>query len=115
MQLPEVVRNRAEQLLFGFCVLRAPENARDQYRLEFRVRGTTVTLYECYAPLLPGQVKWSRVPSAQFRYDPGRQLWTLYWADRNCTWHVYDDVDPSPDLVKLLVEVNADPTGIFFG
>lgn len=115
MALPENVRNRAEQLLLGFCVLRPPKGTRDQYRLEFRIRGTTVTLYECYAPLVPEQEKWSRAPSAQFRYDIARHVWTLYWADRNCKWHVYDDIDPTPDLVKLLAEVNTDPTGIFFG
>ncbi|MBI4321484.1 MAG: DUF3024 domain-containing protein [Chloroflexi bacterium] len=39
----------------------------------------------------------------------------LYWADRNGRWHLYDDREPSRDLADLLIEVNADPTGIFFG
>lgn len=114
MPLPEVVRSRAEQLLFSFCQLRVPQSARDQYRLEFRVRGNTVTLYECHAPWRPDQ-QWTRMPSAQFRFDLGRLTWTLYWADRNCRWHLYDDVAPSTDLAELLAKVNADPTGIFFG
>lgn len=54
------------------------------------------------------------MPSAQFRFDPGHLVWTLYWADRNGRWHMYNDVTPTPDLADLLAEVNADPTGIFF-
>jgi hypothetical protein len=113
MPLPEIVRRRAEQLLFGFCQLRVPQGAREQYRLEFRIRGNTVTLYECHAPWRSGQA-WSRMPSAQFRFDPDELAWTLYWADRNGRWHLYDNVVPTPDLTDLLAEVNADPTGIFF-
>lgn len=45
MPLPETARRRAEQLLFGFCQLRVPDRAVDQYRLEFRVRANSVTLY----------------------------------------------------------------------
>lgn len=114
MPLPEIVRRRAEQLLTNFCRSRVPDHVRDQYRLEFGVRANSVTLYECRAPWRPGQ-PWSRQPSAQFRFDPGQLAWTLYWADRNGRWHPYDDVPPTPDLADLLAEVNADPTGIFFG
>ena len=114
MPLPETIRRRAEQVLFALCQLRVPDGARDHYRLEFRVRANAVTLYECHAPWRPGQ-PWSRMPSAQFRFDPVRLAWTLYWADRNGRWHLYDDAMPTPDLAMLLAEVNADPTGILFG
>jgi hypothetical protein len=114
MALPEIIRSRAEQLLFCFCQLRVPYWAREQYHLEFRVRGNSVTLYECHASWRPGQ-QWSRTPSAQFRFDPGQLTWTLYWADRSGRWHPYDDILPSTDLAELLAEVDADPTGIFFG
>lgn len=65
-------------------------------------------------PQLEGE-RWVRLSVAQFRYDPDAKLWTLYCADRNGRWHIYDDVDPSPDLVPLIEEVEADPTGIFWG
>jgi hypothetical protein len=40
--------------------------------------------------------------------------WSLYWADRNDHWHRYDDLDPGP-LDTVLNEIEADPTGIFWG
>jgi hypothetical protein len=115
LPLPEVVRRRAEHLLYGFCQLRVPQEVRHEYRLEFRVRGNAITLYECRPSWHPNLPQWSRSPSAQFRFDPQPLTWTLYWADRNGRWHVYDGIEPTPDLAKLLVEVHADPTGIFFG
>lgn len=115
MPLPERVRVRAEQLLQRFCEARVPQRARNEYRLEFRCRGHSITLYECRPPWHPSLRDWSRLPAAQFRYDPAQQVWTLYWADRNCRWHVYDDIEPAADLTTLLAEVHADPTRIFFG
>jgi hypothetical protein len=115
MALPELVKRRAEQLLYDFCQRRVPEAAKDKYRLEFRVRGNAVTLYESHAPWRPTQQQWGRMPTAQFRFDTTELTWTLYWADRNGRWHVYDEIEPSPDLVDLLHEVDADPTSIFFG
>lgn len=55
------------------------------------------------------------MPAAQFRFDPTELKWTLYLADRNGRWHVYDEIESSPDLVELLREVDADPISIFFG
>lgn len=115
LPLPELVRRQAEQLLLEFCERRVPHSLRNEYRLAFQVRGNTVTLYELHAPWHPALPKWSRTPSAQFRYDSEAQVWVLYWPDRNCRWHLYDDMDPTPDLTTLLTEVHTDPTGIFFG
>jgi hypothetical protein len=42
-------------------------------------------------------------------------LWSLYWPDRNDRFHLYDDVEPTPRISRLLDEVAADPTGIFWG
>jgi len=75
MPLPETIHRRVEQLLFAFRQLRVPDGARDHYRLEFRVRANAVTLYECHGPWRPGQ-PWSRMPSAQFRFDPVQLAWT---------------------------------------
>ena len=43
------------------------------------------------------------------------RLTTLYAADRNSRWFEYWDFDPSRDFADLLAEVEADPTGIFWG
>lgn len=46
MPLPEKVRTQAQLLLFAFCQMRVPESIRNEYRLAFRIRENTVTLYE---------------------------------------------------------------------
>lgn len=59
--------------------------------------------------------EWTEQGIARFRYVAKDKLWTLYWRDRNQRWHKYDLVPPSADILKLLDEVDRDPTGIFWG
>lgn len=106
---------KTEWLMCTFCLMKAPCNIRSQYHLAFRVRGNTLTLYECRACRYPGLQTSTRTPSAQFRYDPKGQVWRLYYADHNRRWHLYDRIEASPDLASLLAEVDKDPMGIFFG
>jgi Protein of unknown function (DUF3024) len=51
---------------------------------------------------------------AQLRYSANTHHGILYWADRNGHWHRYDDLEPGP-LDTVLNEIEADPTGIFWG
>ncbi|MHB0886282.1 MAG: DUF3024 domain-containing protein [Bacillota bacterium] len=76
------MRRHAERLLTEFCEARVPLWVRDKYRLEFDVRGNSMTLYECRAPWRPGLTEWTRMSSAQFRFDPERLVWTLFYPDR---------------------------------
>nr|WP_196807186.1 DUF3024 domain-containing protein [Candidatus Solirubrobacter pratensis] len=52
---------------------------------------------------------------AQLRYDERSRTWSLYAADRNERWFLYDNVRPAPDVGPLLAEIGEDPTGIFWG
>lgn len=54
------------------------------------------------------------MPIAQLRYDPAAQHWTLYWADRNSRWHLYDEMEPWT-VTELLAEIDRDPISIFWG
>lgn len=85
-------------------------------RLDVVVRGATITIYDARPPWDPAMgPDWAQVTVAQFRFDASHGLWSLYWADRNSRWHLYEDVEPSSNIVDLLEEVDEDPTGIFFG
>jgi len=95
MPLPEAVRDQAERLLFEFCLLRVPECMRSWYHLAFRTRLNTLTLYECRAP--------------------EQATRTLYWADRNCRWALYNALAPTPNIARLIAKVDANPGGVFFG
>jgi len=115
MPLPQAVRDHAERLLFEFCLLRVPERMRSWYHLKFRTRLNTLTLYECRAPRDARSGQWTKSPCAQFRFDPEQAMWTLYWAGRNGRWFLYDDLAPTPDIARLIAEVDANPGGVFFG
>jgi hypothetical protein len=115
MPLPEAVRLQAELLLLAYCQARTPPSIRHALRLAFRTRLNTMTLYVSYGPWKPKFPKNSRTPVAQFRYDPEQRSWTLYRADEKEKWHLYDKVPPTPGLLTLIQEVDADPSKVFFG
>jgi hypothetical protein len=48
-------------------------------------------------------------------YEPEDRNWWLYWAAGNRRWHLYDMREPTAQVAELLVEIDADPTGIFWG
>lgn len=99
-----------------YCERKTPPELRDEMRLEVDVRGSAVTMLDCRPPWHPDMgAEWSRVKVAQFRFDEPSKTWSLFWSDRNGRWHLYEDVDPSTNIGALLDEVDADPTGIFFG
>ncbi|MDQ3825358.1 MAG: DUF3024 domain-containing protein [Actinomycetota bacterium] len=45
----------------------------------------------------------------------GRQDLALYWRDRNLRFHIYDLLAPSPTIDNVLLEIDRDPTSIFWG
>ena len=114
MALSETVRHKVESLLRSFCEKRVPLEVRDQVRLTYAFRGTSVTLYEDRVGW-KDPTKWTHMPIAQFRFNGKKAQWSLYCADRNSRWHEYLDIDPTSRLDVLLQEVDKDPTGIFFG
>ena len=83
-------------------------------RIEFEIRGLTATIYERRPPWPVGEQEWTTLTVARIRYDTSAASWTLYWSDSDQRWHQYD-IRPSSELAALLVEVERDPTGIFWG
>jgi hypothetical protein len=89
---------------------RIPDHVRDQIRIEFDLTDRTITILECrpswrldYGP------EWSRFPIARLRYTKTRQEWSLYWRDRNLSFHEYDLAHPSRNVQDLLDEIDRDP------
>jgi len=52
---------------------------------------------------------------AQLRRDPDNGDWTLHCSDSNGRWWLYDDVAPADTVAPLLVAIDEDRTGIFWG
>jgi hypothetical protein len=110
------VPDTALAIVRSYCEHKVPAQYRDELRVECDVRGRTVTIFECRPPWSPDvATDWTRQRVAQLRYEPGGDSWLLYCADRNGRWHAYDPDEPTTQLDVLLTEIDADPTGIFWG
>jgi hypothetical protein len=59
--------------------------------------------------------EWTSLKVAQLRHDASIGQWALYCSDGNGRWWPYEDVGPSASVDPLLAEIDADPTGIFWG
>jgi hypothetical protein len=114
MALPDAIRTQVSEILAPYCALRCPAKFKDKVRLGFKFRGNSVTLFE-ERPAFTRPDIWVDIVVAQFRFDPKSKLWTLYWADRNSRRLRYWDLDSRKDFLELLAEVEADPSGAFWG
>lgn len=88
----------------------------DEMRVEMEVDSRAITIHECrslwredFGP------EWTRQEIARMRYTKSTGAWTLYWPDRHSRFHRYEDIDPTPTIDRLLAEIDADPTCIFWG
>lgn len=114
MILSEFEQKRIEKLFTDFGRGKVPACFQNQLRIEFRIKGAEVTLYES-RPHYLDQSTWFSMAVARFKKDPKSEVWELYCADRNGKWHLYKPCPPNRDIEKLLAEVKNDPTGIFWG
>ena len=100
---------RANELVREFCQARTNDSA----RLEFHTRGNRVTLVESRPFFIDPSLIYS-VNVAQFEFNPGLKVWVLYWYDRKNRRQPYPTGRNRDTIEKLLAEVAADPTGIFW-
>ena len=115
MAMPPSVRDDAIERVAAFCERRVPADLADEIRLEYRVRGNGITMVERRPPWHPDAgTEWSTVTVAQVRYDDVTGKWSLFAPDSHGRWHACDGAAAS-NLDRLLAEVDAEPTGIFWG
>jgi DUF3024 family protein len=114
--MAETPKQQAEvnKHLRAFCDARVPAAVRNQVRIGFRIKGTEVVLFE-ERPAFQPPHDWREMPIAKFKYVGTQKLWRLYCQHRDLRWHAYEALPAAPRFAKLLDEVAADPTGIFWG
>ncbi len=106
----------AISLVATYCATKVPAEHDDKLRIEYKVRGNTITISECRPPWREGiGPDWTRMRICTFEWDPGTRLWTLYARDRNDRRLEYPFIEPARDLVSLISELDNDPTCIFWG
>jgi Protein of unknown function (DUF3024) len=96
------------------CCDRVPHRVRDQLRHGFTIAGNTVELFE-ERPHYLQKDRWIQEPVAKFRFVATRELWQLYCMRRDLKWHSYALLPIAGTFEILFREVEADPTGIFWG
>lgn len=71
--LPELVRKGVERDLGRYCEGRIPPHVREQIRMEYEIRGNSVTLIERRPPWRPEQTsEWSRLTVVIESVKPAR-------------------------------------------
>lgn len=116
MALPEQIQNLVEARLGVYCFKKVPASVRNEVRLTYFVLGNTVTLFE-ERVVHNNLDKRSKVPLAQFRLNAVDHLWRLYYAreKRQEGWGLYLGVEPTRDFEQLLVALDEDKGGVFWG
>lgn len=114
MSLPETDLARVRRWVAG-------QNERigehiDEVRVETDVDARAISILECRPPWREDfGPEWTRQEIARMRYTKSTGVWALYWPDRNAKFHRYEGLDPTPTIDRLLAEIDADPTCIFWG
>lgn len=114
MSLPELLHKQANQLLEKFCRERVPCERYQGLRLGYRFKDNHVTLFEERIDPAGGE-EWLRTPIARFSYSAELNQWVLYSIDRQLHWQIYQNVNPSLNLARLIHALDDDPTGRFWG
>ena len=68
MPLSEFERERIEKLFGEYCRGKVPPHVRDKIRIEYKVRGSEVKLFEC-RPRFDDPSTWTEMPVARFKKD----------------------------------------------
>jgi hypothetical protein len=114
--LPSEVLDPAVSLIATYCATKVPAKHDDKLIIEYKVRGNTITIYECRPPWREEiGPNWTKMRVCTFEWDPGTCLWTLYAHDRNDRRLECPFIEPAPDLAPLIRDLDKDPTGIFWG
>jgi hypothetical protein len=116
MALPAEVLDPAISLIAAYCATKVPAEHGEKLRIEYKVRGNTITIYECRPPWRKDiGPSWTRMRICTFEWDPRTRVWTLYARDRNDRRLEYPFMKSALDLAPLIRELENDPTGIFWG
>ncbi|RXZ77440.1 DUF3024 domain-containing protein [Paenibacillaceae bacterium] len=111
MPLDAFTKKRIGKILDQYVESKVPKQFRTQMRMNYKVRGNNVTLFE-ERPAFQSN-EWVQFDIAQFRFVDSK--WKVYWRDSKDKWHLVEDIIASEDFDKQLRAVDNDNRGIFWG
>ena len=103
-----------ENTVWKMCKRRSPAHVGDRLRTVYVVEEHDVTVYE-ERPHWKNPQEWTRTGIAKFKYNRKQKVWKLYWMRQDLKWHLYGPLPESMRIDRLVVEVDKDPDGAFFG
>ena len=103
-----------KRLLATVCALSPDPAVRAKLRVEYRIEGNTVILFES-RPRWQHPTEWMEEPVAKFQYVASIDRWRLFCMRRDLKWHGYTPLPQADSVEDLVREVERDPTGIFWG
>ena len=110
MAIPELLRAMCAKELTALYDRRVPASIRDRIQFEYAYRRNEVVLFERRPPWDGSRREWSKSKIARFEYHPKSNCWSLYCADRNGKWHIYERLAHGETFHELITEVDSDPT-----
>ncbi len=105
-----------EKEVEAFIASLRPENPEIRAKLDYGYTYTnhTIELFEIRPAWNDPQV-FHKEPFAKIRYIKSRRIWKLYWMRASLKWNAYLPHEHSPRLQDLLLTINEDAYGCFFG
>jgi hypothetical protein len=101
-------------LLAPICAPHYDPAVSSKLRHGYRIEGYSVVLYES-RPAFRAPHDWHHHDVAKLRFVKSAEVWQLFCQFRDLKWHSYEPLPEAPSLEALVREVQADPTGIFWG
>ncbi len=115
MAFPEITNALIEKKIGKYCDNRIPAHLRNKVTVSYEIRGSNVTIFESRAPWRSEMTEWTKSKVAQIRYDEKKTMWTLFCRDQYGKWYKYESLPAVKNLDRVIEEIDADPTGIFWG
>ena len=114
MAFSEIELKRIENLVGDLCRRRSPAEFRDELRLEYKIQGHDVVIFE-WRQQYGDQTGFYDTPVAKIKFVRTKNEWRLYWMRADLKWHGYEMLPSSRDLAELVNEIDEDPFAAFFG
>jgi hypothetical protein len=115
MSFSELELKRIDATVGDLCRRASPAEHADKLRYVYDIDGHAVSLMEERPPWDSTPGDWTRLGIARFRFFRSRGEWQLYWMRADLKWHVYEPIEPTPDLASLVRVVEQDQYCAFFG
>ncbi len=114
MAFTDIELHKIKKVVGGLCQKRSPEHLRDRVRVEYKIHGHDVVLYEV-RPRWDDPTQFLEAPIAKLKLVRSRKIWRLFWERADMKWHKYEPLDSSKNITDLVNEIDADPYGCFWG